>query len=259
MNSAVRIFETSTGLPAVVVPVMGASSELTLAGVAQAAAAGPDVIEWRLDSLVSASGTHDAQGALDLLPRVIETAAGVRVLATFRSHAEGGPGELADEPYGVLLRSLATSGLVHGIDCELSRPEPAVRDAITLARAAGVAVIGSSHHFDRTPESSELDEIFAALAQRRSQVLKVATMPHDVADVWRLLAAARRAQVELGLAVLPIAMGSLGVITRIAGESFGSPATFGSVGKGSAPGQVEIGALRSQLAAFHTSLTGQGS
>lgn len=254
-----RIFETSTGLPAVVVPVMGASSEQTLVGIAQAVAAGPDVIEWRLDSLLREEGNHDTASALDLLPAVIEAAAGVPVLATFRSVAEGGPGELSDERYGSLMRSLATSGLVHGVDIELSRPEAVVHGVVTVARAAGVAVIGSSHHFDRTPDSAELDEIFAALAARGSHVLKVATMPHDVADVWTLLAAARRAQVAHASAVLPIAMGSLGIISRIAGEAFGSPATFGSVGNGSAPGQIEIGALRSHLTAFHASLTGQDS
>ena len=258
----VRIFETSTGLPAVVVPVMGSSAEETIAAITRAVAAGPDAIEWRLDSLVDPSGAHNAEGALDLLPAVIDAAAGVRVLATFRSKAGGGPGDLSDDAYGALLRTLSTSGLIHAIDVELSRPQQAISDAVTIARAAGVAVIGSSHHFDRTPSAAELDEIFAALAGRRSNVLKVATMPHDISDVWLLLAAARRAQVAhqgQRVSVLPIAMGALGVITRIAGESFGSPATFGAVGEGSAPGQIEVSALRAQMSAFHASLMDQPS
>ena len=48
-----------------------------------------------------------------------------------------------------------------------------------------------------------------------------------------------------------MAMGQMGIITRIAGESFGSDITFGSVGEVSAPGQLEINDLKLILETLH--------
>jgi 3-dehydroquinate dehydratase-1 len=45
-----------------------------------------------------------------------------------------------------------------------------------------------------------------------------------------------------------MAMGSLGKITRLSGELFGSVLTFGSVGTSSAPGQISVARLRKILA-----------
>ncbi|BDZ52013.1 hypothetical protein GCM10025867_42540 [Frondihabitans sucicola] len=50
---------------------------------------------------------------------------------------------------------------------------------------------------------------------------------------------------------MTMSMGPLGVVSRLAGETFGSCATFGSVGEASAPGQVEAGALRVTLDLLH--------
>ena len=51
--------------------------------------------------------------------------------------------------------------------------------------------------------------------------------------------------------LVSMAMGSIGSITRISGENFGSGITFGTVGAASAPGQFPIGELRSLLEALH--------
>ena len=51
--------------------------------------------------------------------------------------------------------------------------------------------------------------------------------------------------------LVSMAMGSIGSITRISGENFGSGITFGTVGAASAPGQFPIGELRSLLDALH--------
>ena len=51
-----------------------------------------------------------------------------------------------------------------------------------------------------------------------------------------------------------MSMGSLGVITRMAGEVFGSSMTFGAVGQVSAPGQIPVEKLQAAMAILHEAL-----
>jgi 3-dehydroquinate dehydratase I len=48
-----------------------------------------------------------------------------------------------------------------------------------------------------------------------------------------------------------MAMGPLGAVTRLAGETFGSVLTFGTVGAASAPGQLDAVRLRAALDLLH--------
>lgn len=247
------LFDTHTSLPAVVVPVQGDDLAAVLAHARAVAASGADVAEWRLD----AWGRHDAAGAVAALGSLRTALGGLPVLATFRSLAEGGPGTLSDEDYTALLLALLADG-VEGVDVELTRPAPVARAVLEAAGASGAAVVGSSHDFERTPGPEELDRLFDGLADRGSDVLKVAVQVHDDGDVFRLLAAAHRAR-RHGTAVLPIAMGATGVLTRFAGEAWGAPATFARVGVGSAPGQLGVTELRAALTAVHGALAAASS
>lgn len=51
-----------------------------------------------------------------------------------------------------------------------------------------------------------------------------------------------------------MSMGGKGVISRVAGEIFGSDMTFGAVNKVSAPGQLEAGKLVEILKTLHEAL-----
>jgi 3-dehydroquinate dehydratase-1 len=51
--------------------------------------------------------------------------------------------------------------------------------------------------------------------------------------------------------LISMSMGSLGSISRIAGENFGSAVTFATVGAASAPGQFPIRELRMMMDALH--------
>ena len=48
-----------------------------------------------------------------------------------------------------------------------------------------------------------------------------------------------------------MSMSKTGVISRLAGEVFGSAATFGAVQKASAPGQISVTDLRTVLTIIH--------
>lgn len=71
-----------------------------------------------------------------------------------------------------------------------------------------------------------------------ADILKLAVMPREEADVERLRMAGREASVRTGHPVIAIAMGELGKRSRTQAERFGSAVTFGCLGRASAPGQV---------------------
>lgn len=235
--------------PAVCVPLVASSPE----EAARAAAAIPpgacDVVELRLDHLagvggrpaLAAAAVHGVRAALpDAVP----------LLATFRTTREGGAQAADDAAYAAVVRaSLAGADLV---DVEL-RTEVATRDALLAdAHAAEVPVVLSTHDFARTPPR---DAIVALLREQQAaggDVLKVAVAPHGPGDVLELLAATHQfTATEATRPVVTMAMGPVGVVSRVAGGVFGSVLTFASVpaaGGASAPGQPDAVALRAALA-----------
>ena len=135
------------------------------------------------------------------------------------------------------------------IDVELATP--GVAGLVSRARAAGLAVVVSHHDFAATPPA---DEIVALLRRQRdvgADVCKVAVMPHDPDDVLALLTATRAFARDADRPVVTVAMGALGVVSRLAGGVFGSAMTFASAGAVSAPGQVDVERLRAALALLH--------
>ncbi|WP_169925891.1 type I 3-dehydroquinate dehydratase [Serinibacter salmoneus] len=219
-------------------PTVAAARESSRAAVR----AGAEVIEWRLDAL-AVDDLADAGAAIGGLAREV----GVEILATYRSIAEGGAGPLGDDAYRDLLLALLEHprGLA-AVDVELSRPEEDVAAIVAAARCAEVPTVGSSHDFTGFPD--DVVTRFAELARRGHDVLKVAVTAGDDLEVIRLLEAAVTARHTLGRAVVPIAMGERGVLTRVGGALWGAPFTFARHGAGSAPGQPTVSEVAAALA-----------
>ena len=72
-------------------------------------------------------------------------------------------------------------------------------------------------------------------------------MPQSSADVLTLLEATVEARQIVNRPIVTISMGKLGLISRIAGSTFGSTFTFGSAGTASAPGQLDSVNLKNIL------------
>src|SRR5439155_380394 len=89
-----------------------------------------------------------------------------------------------------------------------------------------------------TPE--DLDGFYAAMKERGADVVKIAVTPRSIRDVGRLLDFAARAAAGSGPPLVPLALGPLGILTRIAAGRWGAPFTFASAGRGveAAPGQI---------------------
>jgi 3-dehydroquinate dehydratase-1 len=231
--------------PVVIVPLTGADPEALHAEAAAVVAAGPDVVEWRVDHLtdLAAAGRVAADLRADLgdLP----------LLVTVRTLTEGGQADVTDAAYLTLLRDLLGTGTVDLLDVEITRDATTVRTLVDLAHAAGVPVIASQHDFAGTPAQDELVRRLLHMADVGADVLKIAVMPQDAGDVLALLGATWEASRRTDRPLITMAMGTVGVASRIAGGVFGSAATFAAVGRASAPGQVGIVPLRAALDLLH--------
>ena len=232
----------------------------------------PDVLEWRVDPLVSAltAGGGDgsatgggAAGGRDLGGKIAEVATALRartqlpLVLTVRSEAEGG--QCPEGAYTSAVEALiqcagdgndsrggnpGATGVQIALDVEVARPDS--RALIEKARAQGIHVIASFHDFCATPP--DLFERMHVMEQAGASVAKIAVTPTNMDDVLSVLRVAHRAQAELAIPVTAISMGRMGAVTRLMGAEFGSCATFATGPQGaSAPGQYSVAQVR-QLA-----------
>ncbi|HSD26192.1 MAG TPA: shikimate dehydrogenase, partial [Vicinamibacteria bacterium] len=92
----------------------------------------------------------------------------------------------------------------------------------------------------------DLDEVYGRMAARRPDVVKIAVAARSVADLGRLLTFAARRAGHPGPRLVALAMGPLGVASRVLSGRWGAPFTFGSPedGREAAPGQLPARVLR---------------
>ena len=232
--------------PAIIVPITGETGEAVLDAAMVTLEHPVDLIERRadgLDDLTPETITATATALDDVLADP--------VLLTVRTHTEGGSADVDDDRYAELMLAAIRSGAAAYVDIEFRREPHVVAALIDAARRGGVGTVLSAHDFDTTPPTAELRELYEAMCSVGADVVKVALMPADARDVLRMLEVAldvRHAHPEQAL--VSIAMGPLGVVSRIAANQFGSVATFGTVGSASAPGQLDAQTLRTILDAI---------
>ena len=142
-------------------------------------------------------------------------------------------------------------GEVDIIDLEIYHDLERAKNVISMLHEAGIKVIASHHDFDKTPTRSEIMNKLSKMKELDADILKIAVMPNEIGDVARLLKITGRTSINLEKPLITVAMGQMGIVTRIAGESFGSDITFGTVGEASAPGQIHVDDLKIILETLH--------
>jgi len=238
--------------PLVCVPIVAATSAGVLDAADRIVPLAPDAIELRADYLDDISPA--AIGVL--LPRLAERQ--LPILFTNRVAAEGGARAQDEAARVAALLAAIETGIPALVDLELATA-PALRDRILAAgKRRGVPIILSFHHFTLTPPDAELLATVAAMAAAGADAAKLAVMPQHAADAARLLAFTRTitsGATGITIPLAAMAMGPLGMITRVVGHKSGSALTFAAVaaGAGSAPGQLAIEELRAIWAATATS------
>ena len=143
------------------------------------------------------------------------------------------------------------SGLADLVDIELLAGGPRMAAFRRLAAQTGTKLLLSSHDFHATPTKVELLARLRSMEDLGADVSKVAVMPRSARDVLTLLETTLVRSREARGPVVTVAMGPLGAVSRLAGETFGSAMTFGAADKASAPGQLNVDLLRQALDALH--------
>lgn len=244
---SIRTIDLSVNPPKVCVPVFGRDAASLRESCLSAKDAPFDVIEWRADFWADLSALDEA---LFLVRRLLPSAP---LLATFRTKEEGGERAVCDDAYFSILHRFITSGIADAVDVEYFHDPKARQAAIVLALAHSITPIVSSHNFKETPSEGELEALLESLVETGG-VGKLAVMPHTPEDVLALLSATLSIKNRhRDLPLITMAMGPLGMITRLAGETFGSALTFGTAKAASAPGQLPARALKEILNLLHES------
>ncbi len=238
------------GRPVICVPVVEREREDIATRVRTLTERGVQMIEWRADRF-SGIGEPDALRAVleDLRPITRD----VVLLFTIRTEKQGGCATLSESGILHACEIAAKSGSIDLVDLEYFEREKPERE-IRRLQQAGVRVIASHHDFQSTPDDVILTKLMEQLLASGADIAKLAVMPQSPGDVIRLL---RRTsdtkQIDPDCRIITIAMGDLGVVSRVCGETFGSCVTFGADGEGSAPGQMQADTLAVILDALHSS------
>ena len=112
-----------------------------------------------------------------------------------------------------------------------------------LLEKAGSGLIVSWHDFAAVPD--DLSTLYSRMCDAGADLVKIAVTPRGIADVGRLVAFAEETFSKGGVPLLAIAMGPLGLLTRVLAGRYGAPFTYASTAAGAeaAPGQIEAGLL----------------
>ncbi|MHC1720172.1 MAG: type I 3-dehydroquinate dehydratase [Clostridiaceae bacterium] len=203
-----------------------------------------DLVEFRSDYY---EFVEDFSKVLSLLKRIRETCE-KPLLFTFRTAKEGGAHEMPEEKYFELNMVAIESGAIDIVDVELFSTPEKIKNLVNLAKEKNVKVIMSSHDFFGTPAKEEIVNRLLKMQEYDADITKIAVMPQTEDDVLTLLSATLEMKKGKGdRPFITVSMASLGVISRISGELFGSCMTFAAASQASAPGQVNVKDMRNIL------------
>ena len=246
MDVTVRNLTIGEGKPKICVLVMGRNEAEVLEAAKKAVESKADLIEWRADSLTE--GEFDEDFHNEILAKMRGIIGEMPIIYTFRTLIEGGK-EIENEKYKDLILSVANAGITDIIDVEIFSFKLKARDIIDEIHSfTNVKVIGSYHDFEGTPDTAELVYRLSVIDNCNADILKIATMPHKKKDVMRIMTATILTYTRPNpKPIISIAMGNMGRVTRLLGGFTGSAITFASIGRSSAPGQMDIEEVRDIL------------
>ncbi len=245
----IKNIKIGEGKPTVCVPIVEADEEAVLEACRRIKETDAEMIEWRADQF---AGYRNEEEVLAVLAKLREAYPEKPLLFTMRSDKEGGQAVLDDYQYLTLNQAVIRSGNADLVDVELSRGEEIAKQLLKNAHLHSLHVILSAHCFDETPEDAIMIETVRKMNELGADICKLAVMPKDKEDVVRLLLITEQLSRDFqDVPIVTMSMSGLGLISRISGEVSGSAITFGSLGKPSAPGQIELQELQDLLAKVH--------
>jgi len=251
-NVKVRGVTIGEGTPKICAPMVGKTIEELIEEVEFLKRLDLDIVEWRVDFFDGIENIEKVKTALGKIRVILKE---TPLIFTFRSFKEGGEKEISSAYYVELNKAVVETGQVEIIDVEQSTDQNDLKLLVETAHASDVFVIISTHDFDKTPPKEQIVERLRKAQELGGDIPKIAVMPKSAADVLTLLDATNTMK-ELydDTPVITMSMAGRGIISRLAGEIFGSALTFGAAKKASAPGQIAVTELRGVLNLLHSNL-----
>lgn len=253
MNTVqVRNVTIGQGLPKIIVPIVGQTKNEIIAAAKSFADVALDIVEWRVDWF---EGVFDFEQVKEVAQALRDVLQDTPILFTFRTSKEGGEKAIDPEAYVTLNQKMAQTGLIDLVDVEAFTGDEYVSQIIQVAHENHVKVVASNHDFDKTPDQADIVSRLRKMQEQGADIPKIAVMPTNKKDVLTLLAATEEMVTNYAdRPIITMSMAGTGLISRLCGEVFGSAATFGAVGKVSAPGQMNAEDLITILTLIHKSL-----
>lgn len=245
MSVKVRDIELGKGKVKICVPIMGKDLSSLKKEIETLDGLYYDLVEWRVDFY------EDLNEVIADGETVRKLLGNTPILATLRTSKEGGNKEVSKEDYASFYASLIDTKNVDLIDVEAFMNEETAHRVITYAHANDVKVILSNHDFHATPEKEEIVRRLRYMDSLQGDICKIACMPNSAEDVLTLLSATHTASEMIERPLITMAMGKLGVVSRLSGETFGSCLSFGCAEKASAPGQINANDLHRIIDLLH--------
>ena len=229
----IRRLPRVAGSCAIGVPLIQKASPAELL---QLRTAGADFCELRLD-LAHCNSPAEAL-------RIGQSLASLPLLATYRSKAEGGKGDDAQQGRALLA---AVMPVASAIDLELSAPDLYTELAPALQQH-GCELISSVHFTQYTPSLAQLRTCVKRGVESGASIVKIATKVTSEENIATLLELFIEPS-ETGCELAVMGMGDLHLAasSRIRCARAGSVFTFAQHALASAPGQPKLDWLSAQL------------
>lgn len=248
------------GIPKICIPLTGRTPKALIEEAELAMQQPCQLVEWRADFILSQMQSMSLEAvckALKLVLQQLKDILTVPLIFTIRTASEGGQLGIGNTAYYYINQIVAETGMVDIIDIEaFDSPghveEAMLRDFVVFAKKRGCKILMSNHDFEQTPDMEELLTRFFVMQELDADIVKVAVMPQNEADVMNLLEVSTMMRDLYGkVPFVAISMGELGMTTRICGGEFGSAITFAAGKDLSAPGQLDAGLLNGLLQQYY--------
>ncbi len=248
----VRNVKIGEGIPKVCIPIVGHTQYEITSQAMTIASLKPDIVEFRADWYDECTNKDNLIEMLMLIRKLIDR---IPLLFSFRTVDEGGMQKVEKAEYVRISKNAIESGLIDMVDIELMAGDNYVSELVEAAHENNIIIVMSNHDFEKTPEKDILIERMEKMISLGADIPKVAVMPNNNRDVINLLDLTDTFHsMHPECPIITMSMDGRGVVSRLAGEIFGSAVTFGCARKASAPGQIEAGELAVALRILHSNI-----
>ena len=247
----VRNIKIGSGVPKIAVSIMGKDDSELCEEIRYLSNVKFDIVEWRVDFYRDVENIESVKKTLSNIRKML---CNTPIIFTFRSKDEGGNKKISKDKYIELISEVIKTKEADLVDVELFAGDELVKNIVDLSHKNDVKVIVSNHDFLKTPSEEDILQRLSKMILLGADLPKIAVMPQNMNDVLTLLSATNKVKNQYpDKSIITMSMGKMGMISRVAGEFFGSALTFGSVKEASAPGQIKSDDLEIILNLLHKS------